>query len=350
MTSDNVIEHLPSRTSCRITPPGFDVTTASQEELAVYRIPPRPDPRRAPTEFQMWSTAFKRDFKLIKPELRASSRRHGPIQGLDLGSSTDLNWAGAVITNFAPLSAVSVAAQWQVQWVWPAGGFPEVLATWVGMDGFDNTDVLQAGVDQIFEDPTEIIMLWYEWYPADSVEITNLPVNHGDTVTCLVTANDGAHASVFFSINGTIGTSIDFQIPDGAQFFGSSAEFIAERPSLGGNLVDLPAYTDVVLTQINATLSDGVTVNLAQNPILVTMTDGAGNVLAVPSMVNPGTVAVAPPVPVKTFEKHPDKNGEKGHHVIENLPVLSAPEYRTTESDTVHETFIKKQDRPLEGA
>lgn len=358
MTPEHLGKLAPSGTSCRVTPSGFDVTTASPDELALYGIPPRPDPLNAPTEFAMWSTAFKKGFKLIKPELRVSSRRHAPVQGFDESASTSNNWAGSVLTNFAPLQALFVAAQWQVQWVWPGSGpFPQYLASWIGMDGFDNTDVLQAGVDQLFDGPAETTNLWYEWYPADAVDITNLPVNPGDTVTCLVNrlGDVPADATVVFTVNGTAGVSIFFKIPDNTTFFGSSAEFIVERPTLVdifGNktLAALPAYVDVVFSQMQVTLSDGTIPNLQNNAILVTMADQDGAVLSVPSVGNPTTLTVFPPAPVKTFEKGPrEKDGEKGHHVIENLPIMSDAAEPEGYSGGTRETFITQQDRPSEG-
>jgi Peptidase A4 family len=350
MTSNNAIEKVPSTVACRVTPHEFDVTTASVDELALYGIPSRPDPVSAPTDFAMWTTAFKKGFKLIKPELQVSPLRHGPVQGLNMGNSTSLNWAGAVITNYAPLSAVSVAAQWQIAWVWPgSSGFPEILSTWVGMDGFENTDVLQAGSDQIFDGPTETATLWFEWYPNASVDITNMPVGPGDTITCVVTATGPGSGTALFSVNGVTGSSISFGIPGGAEFFGSSAEFIAERPTMGGNFVSLPAYSEVVLSMISATLSDGSTMNLANNPISLTMMDDNDNVLSEPSTVNASTLVVFPPAPVKTIEKNPrEKDGEKGHHVIENLPIMSAGKAAAARADGTHETFIAQRDRPME--
>lgn len=350
MTSDNAGERVSLGPRCWVTPTDFDVTTASADELALYGIPPRPDPVSAQDEFAMWNAAFKKGFKLIEPELQVSALRHGPVQGLDLGSSTSLNWAGAVITNYAPVPAVSVSAQWQVQWVWSGWtSFPEILSTWVGMDGFDNTDVLQAGVNQTFNGPTEIANLWYEWFPDNSVDITNMPVGPGDILTCIVTATGRGSATVLFSVNGVTGARVGFTIPGGAEFFGSSAEFIAERPTLGGSMVSLPGYSGVTFSQVTATLSDGSAMNLADNPIALTMTDDNGNAISGPTIANASTLVVFVPTPRKTHEKGShEKTSDKGPNVHENLPIRPSNKAAEVRTGGSRETFITQRDRPME--
>lgn len=351
MTSSDDIESVSLGPKCWVTSAEFDVTTASADELALYGIPSRPDPVESPTAFAIWSSAFKKGFKLIQPELQVSALRHGPVQGLNLGSATSSNWAGAVITNYEPLSAVSVSAQWQVQWVFPAftGSPPEILATWVGMDGLENPDVLQAGVDQIFSGAGETANLWYEWYPNPSINITNIPVKAGDNITCIVTSTGPKSGTVLFSVNGVTGTRIGFTIPGGAEFYGSSAEFIAERPTLGGNMVSLPQWQGVTFSQITTTLSDGSAMNLANNPIALTMTDDKGNPISDPWIVNSSTLTVYTPGPVKGHEKGPiEKTDDKGHRVIENLPIRASSEAEETRTDGSYETFITQRDRPME--
>src|SRR3954454_16339270 len=100
------------------TPPSFDLRTASDEQLAEFYLPPRPDPAREPDAHELW--------------LKAMS---GPLQWPDLGdrSPADLlmratmgaslqagvqeassNGSGAIARTFDASRIRSIYGVWQV--------------------------------------------------------------------------------------------------------------------------------------------------------------------------------------------------------------------------------------------
>jgi hypothetical protein len=158
-------------------------------------------------------------------------------------------WAGGVIRNGSPFRWVF--AEWTVPWVSTEKHFWEdryALAFWVGIDGYSNDQVLQAGVAVKVE--TEWIhswglipyiwprtkvtwWAWTEWWTQQhkdpSVEIKNFPVGPGDLVGVIVCAPEPGSASVFMR-NGTtnLATSVAITAPAGYTSQGAEAEWILE--------------------------------------------------------------------------------------------------------------------------
>src|ERR1700761_7454680 len=63
------------------TPPqGFSAITASDEELAAYGFPPRPDPQLSPKPYASWAKAMLASRTRILPQLERTSIHHGPIR------------------------------------------------------------------------------------------------------------------------------------------------------------------------------------------------------------------------------------------------------------------------------
>ena len=279
--------------SFHVTPADFDVTTAPQEVLQSYGIPPRPD-ESDPEALRAWRTVFTKDFRLIRPEFgKPSGRRHGPVVWVSEADGTSANWSGAVITPPIFKTFNKVSAQWYVVTVEPSAAYAPyyVMSSWVGIDGWGGSgDVLQAGIDQQASESGDaaVYWVWYEWYPADPVAITNLTVQPGDLVVCSVTALSSNTAQVFMSVNN-VGVSFSFTAPSGTNLVGNCAEWIVERPqplNEPGQYLTLPQYAVVGFSSIAAYVSgDAATVyDLCPNQTSLSMVDG--NVrLSVPEVV-----------------------------------------------------------------
>jgi hypothetical protein len=270
----------------------FDVAGASPEQLDELGI-------RVP------STAWAREhlphgLTLVQPELRTlRGIYHGPVRDLNMTSETNTIWSGIVVSpppiegnDRPPFTAV--AAQWNVPAVTlPLNDSGDLRSSiWVGIDGFGGDDVMQAGTEQdVAPNGSTDYYCWYEWFPADSVEIANLPVEPGDTVYFNVRRLSNTLADLMAIVAGK-GVSMTFAAPSGTTLGGQSAEWIVERPSrkVNGNYIpyDLPQFEPVHFRQAGA-FTDQSHVP-GQDSIILSMTE------------NNATVAIADQVSAGSFD------------------------------------------------
>jgi len=104
------------------------------------------------------------------------------------------------------------------------------------------------------------IYAWWEWFPENEVQISNFPVAVGQSVSCILTVLSNASGVVHLT-NVTTGLSTVFQItaPAGTTLTGNSAEWIAERPNINGQISRLPDYGDVTFVHCSASTHLGIT-------------------------------------------------------------------------------------------
>jgi hypothetical protein len=140
-------------------------------------------------------------------------------------------------------------------WIVPDPNQPSSLPTgqwyyssaWIGIDGWGSGDVLQAGTDSDVLVQNGVahkqVAAWWEWFPNNSVTITNLPVTSGDYMTCLI-CSTGATTATIYLTNVSTNTHASFQItiPSGAKFQGNCAEWIVEAPTVNGGQSALCDY------------------------------------------------------------------------------------------------------------
>ena len=249
---------LPGVVSFAGPPPGFDPVAASDADLAAYGFPPRPATVGSQARHG-WEHMMSHARARIFPELRVAHRGGGPLRSRKAtrnGASTSTNWSGITVTNFATSyglgSFVLGVGEFNVPVAQQAfgvcsGGW-DYSALWVGLDGVNNNDVLQAGTeaDAYCSNGTTNTdyYAWVEWYPADTLEITNLAITPGDVVAVWVYPNSATTGAAFV-INETTNQYLTMGItaPAGTSLQGSSVEWIMERPSnLDGSLTTLTNY------------------------------------------------------------------------------------------------------------
>jgi hypothetical protein len=137
-----------------------DPMALSSEELVKRRYPSRPDQQQAPGAYADWLRAVSKPATFIPPKtVTVEGRHHGPVKvfagpggpakvGNTPGGST--NWSGYVLSGLG----VSKPFDW-VEGLWnvPATvGGEEGTTTWssfwIGLDGWDSSDVVQDGTNQ----------------------------------------------------------------------------------------------------------------------------------------------------------------------------------------------------------
>jgi hypothetical protein len=207
---------------------------------------------------------------------------------------TSTNWSGAVIPTIAGKSFSTVSAQWTVPNVSqvPIKGVTTTdLASWVGLDGYNSRDVVQAGIQETVTtgangNTTVSYSAWDEWYPAGSNDIASsaFKVDPGDTVKITVeTTGAGATTATFLYDDETTDRTYQTSLtaPRGTSLTGNSAEFVVETPEwpngfptyqpllsdfLGSPIV----FQDASTTYAGGTaapLSDALTIGMETNSV-----------------------------------------------------------------------------------
>ncbi|MCU1430643.1 MAG: hypothetical protein JWL83_4643 [Actinomycetia bacterium] len=154
------------------------------------------------------------------------------------------NWSGYAVTG-SGLSSVS--GTFRVPAVTgKTRGRPSYSSSWVGIDGFNNQQLIQAGTAQDWSPSTGTAhyYAWWEILPAAETPIPSsaITVHAGDMMK--VSINRGTTKWTIAVTNTTTGKT--FSTQQNYSGPGASAEWIVEAPSIGGRTVKLANYGSTV--------------------------------------------------------------------------------------------------------
>jgi hypothetical protein len=168
------------------------------------------------------------------------------------------NWAGYAVGGGPYRSA---SGQWTVPSV-SARGAAGFSAQWVGIDGFSNRSLIQAGTEADFYAGSAHFSAWWEILPAPAVRIRGLSVRAGDVITVTIArvSTGRWRITVQDSRSGSYSTTRPYAGP------GTSAEWIEEAPIVAGRATALAVHGTLVF--------DNARVN-GSNPALVADDAGA---------------------------------------------------------------------------
>lgn len=234
-------------------PPGFDPTTASQEDLQGYGYPRRPDSNDT-KPYAAWLRAVSAP--RIDPELVPNPGRfHRPNQQIATSSTVKNttktqsgNWSGYSLVGGSPVFTEVVGL-----WIVPNVGkqFRKLTgysSMWVGIDGnCACDDLIQDGTAQEWVNGAAQYYAWIEFIPKSEVLIKNFPVAPGDVIyaTSSVGTKNGVVTGFYFMTNYNTNKSVStsLPIPSGTTFSGKSAEWVVERTEVDGSFKNpLPYY------------------------------------------------------------------------------------------------------------
>jgi Peptidase A4 family len=295
--SNELPTNLPGIRTIAAPPEGFDALTATDADLAYYGFPPRPNDNSG--DYASWAKAMAATQERIVPVLEQTNIYHGPARKAPNPDATtygSYNWSGAVQTNSAKkygkssydfvYSDVTVPKAEQANGKC-TGGWDYGVA-WVGIDGFNNADVLQDGIE--FDAycnkgaKASFYSAWFEWAPLSEVRISNMPIAPGEEffIEIWSTSDTVGHA-LLTNITKKKGVLIVFDAPKGTKLVGSSAEWITERPEVNGALATLTNYGSQKYSDAHGETFSGKALDPGDSSPIV-MVDNKGKPISYPTL------------------------------------------------------------------
>jgi hypothetical protein len=300
--------NLPGVTTVIDVPAGFDALRASPQQLEAAGLPPRPDAQLQRKAFASWQRAVTTPTRRVMPSLVQTTIKHGAHRPAAGSNGTSTNWSGQVLLNgqtsltnasFYYLIADYVVPVAEQAFGACTGGW-DYSSSWIGIDGYNSSDVLQAGTESDAycsgSSKSTLYAAWYEWFPNYEVRIGSFPVAAGDDMFVEVwsTSATVGHAYVV-NYNTNQSVNLTFNAPNGTTLKGNSAEWVVERPSVGGSLATLTNYIQDFFENAYAYdfsyhQSSPSAPYSGNSTFPLTMVDGSGNGLSTPSLIGPASI------------------------------------------------------------
>ncbi|MGA2097390.1 MAG: G1 family glutamic endopeptidase [Candidatus Acidiferrum sp.] len=245
----------------------------SDEELLAQKYPMRPNAAESPKSYAQWLNSVSHPMTIVP--LHAVSRSdishgsHSP-QGTGVtegvSSGTNDHWSGFVAEGWKN-SLRAVEGSWTVPFILGTSS-PDCYSSiwtgldgWVGLDGLASNNVVQAGTEQdaAIMTKTGILTQYYIWtevWPQEPTAKQIASAFPGDIISVYLYVGDSSGEIdptgnyVWFTIeNETEGQLYYSHTKLGTSFgfTGVSAEWIVERPIVGGYFLELPDYSFVEL-------------------------------------------------------------------------------------------------------
>lgn len=229
------------------------------EEVIERGYPPRPDATTSPDAYASWLDMVSRPMTIMPAHaVSRSDITHSP-RGVTEGASVSYNWSGFIANAASSKTYALVEGQWRVPSVTAdPSSAPCYSSVWVGLDGSTTLDLVQAGTEQdatyIFPFGTSTnYYAWEEVLPNQPTAQELYGVNSSDLMKVTVfvsnskaSANPYGNTAYFYVIdtNSGSGSGVLYYVPLGSsfKFAGNSAEWITERPTVGGSLPELADY------------------------------------------------------------------------------------------------------------
>ena len=230
-----------------VPPAGFKPIEASDEELATYGFPPRPDNEAELTEWNENMAAYK--YTPI-PQISQTDVIHGAYQpyitannsnpkSLDQTTGSS-NWSGYVSKG----SFAMVQGDFTQPAINPSNPSNTHESTWTGLGGYNTGKLVQTGTGMDTYGGVNHYNAWYEYLspanPNPAIVFNSITVNPGDkihTYCSFQQANNLFNAYIANNTNGT-SQSVLVNISASEYFDSSTAEFINEKPTWPSSVTD----------------------------------------------------------------------------------------------------------------
>jgi len=172
------------------------------------------------------------------------------------------NWAGYAATG----SYTAATATWTVPTVTTSSS-DKYSSDWVGIDGYNNSDLIQLGTEQDSVGGQAEYQAWWEILPAAETPIDSVTISPGDSITATIQSNGDGSWTMTLTDNTdgeSFSTTQDYSGP------GDSVEYIEEAPEIDGSIASPAQLSEADFSDLTANGSDpGLTssdeIDLVQN-------------------------------------------------------------------------------------
>lgn len=205
-----------------------------------------------------------------------------------VSTASSYNWSGYVDSSPTTGDFTQVNGGWKVPKV-TCTPEDQLVINWVGMDGWSDGNVEQAGTMEWCFKGTASYYTWWEMYPTNSVQTVGTTVAPGDAITASVTRSaqnytlsvtDATHTANSFSTTQACASGCN----------DTSVEWIAERPSFSigtAPLVNEHTWALTGGTQQETGSTSPHPISTGPNPTAVTMIDATQSyALSTPSSLS----------------------------------------------------------------
>ena len=168
------------------------------------------------------------------PRISLKPSRTTTASGYGWSSS---NWSGYALSGTTG-QYNSITGSWTVPTVQASKG-PTYSSSWIGIDGFNNSNLIQTGTEQDYYSGSGHYSAWWEILPAAETVIPSMTVKPGDLMTASI-KNDG-NGNWTITIND-VTENESFTTTQAYTGPGQSAEWIQEAPTIGGHVAKLANY------------------------------------------------------------------------------------------------------------
>lgn len=149
------------------------------------------------------------------------------------------NWSGYAGSTGGAGSAASVEGYWEVPSVSKTSK-NTYSSTWLGIDGFGNSNLIQAGVEQAWVGGAAQYTAWWEILPASQTNIPSLVVHPGDVMFAYIAKQAGSTWEIELEDTTTGKSFVTDQTYTGVA---DTVEWIVEAPTVGGSLSTLATFS-----------------------------------------------------------------------------------------------------------
>jgi hypothetical protein len=120
-------------------------------------------------------------------------------------------------------------------------------AVWIGIGGYSDTTLIQAGTEHDSISGREAYSAWYELLPEESVNIKTVQIHPGDKIDASITLiNSATNAWSIYIYDTTTGQKFNKSFTYNSSRL--SAEWIVERPTTNNGLSPLANFGSVTFT------------------------------------------------------------------------------------------------------
>ena len=186
---------------------------------------------------------------LHAPRIAAKAPKASSTQNAGWSSS---NWSGYAITGG---TYGSITGTWTVPSV-QASKKATYSSSWIGIDGFNNSNLIQTGTEQDYYSGSVHYGAWWEILPAAETVITGMTIHPGDSMSASIQNLGSGQWSISLK---DVTTGQSFSTQQAYSGPGSSAEWIQEAPTVGGRVATLAKYSE---TPFDPGTVNGVSPNL----------------------------------------------------------------------------------------